>query len=172
VTPEFCQNLQVIYYTSLLTPIGNLLIASTPKGICRMALGEEELINQMVEDEIIKDEGYFSDILKDLEAYFAGKPVEFRCQLDLREGTGFQRRVWEEIRRIPYGQVWSYKRVAEVVGNPKAPRAVGGALRANPIPIIIPCHRVIASDGTLGGYSLGLDVKRWLLGLEGVKLKG
>lgn len=158
----------MIYYTSLPTPIGNLLIASTPKGICRISFS----IDQMGEDEIIEDKGRFSNILKDLEAYFAGMQVEFRCQLDLRERRGFQRKVWEEIRRIPYGQVRSYKQVAEAVGNPKAFRAVGGALRANPIPIIIPCHRVIASDGTLGGYSLGLDVKRWLLRLEGIKLKG
>jgi methylated-DNA-[protein]-cysteine S-methyltransferase len=106
---------------------------------------------------------------KELTAYFAGVPTDFASlPLDPR-GTPFQLRVWQELRRIPRGETVSYRELAARAGNPKAARAVGQANAANPIPLIIPCHRVIASDGSLGGYSSGLDRKRWLLRHEGVR---
>ena len=106
-------------------------------------------------------------VKKELAAYFAGVPTDFgSLALDPR-GTPFQGRVWEELRRIPRGTTISYRELARRLGSPKAFRAVGQANAVNPIPIIIPCHRVIASDGTLGGYSSGLDRKRWLLQHEG-----
>ena len=108
---------------------------------------------------------------RQLEAYFAGKLREFDLPLQL-EGTPFQLKVWEQLRQIPYGQVMSYGELARRVGLPGASRAVGGANRHNPIPIIVPCHRVIAADGTLGGYSGNCDgsadVKQALLRLEGL----
>ena len=97
----------------------------------------------------------------------SGVPTDFAAlTLDPR-GTPFQLRVWQELRRIPWGQTISYGELARRVGNPKASRAVGQANAVNPIPLIIPCHRVIAADGSLGGYSSGLDRKRWLLRHEG-----
>jgi methylated-DNA-[protein]-cysteine S-methyltransferase len=104
---------------------------------------------------------------RELTAYFQGAPTDFAAlTLDLR-GTPFQLRVWRELRRIPWGQTISYKELAQRVGRPRAFRAVGQANGVNPIPLIIPCHRVIAADGGLGGYSSGLDRKRWLLRHEG-----
>lgn len=106
-------------------------------------------------------------VKEQIKAYFAGVSTDFATlTLDL-QGTSFQRRVWQELRRIPCGQAISYKELAERIGKPKACRAVGQANGRNPIPLIIPCHRVIAADGGLGGYSSGLDKKRWLLQHEG-----
>lgn len=103
---------------------------------------------------------------RQLEEYFAGRRREFSVPL-APEGTRFQRRVWDELARIPYGETISYRELARRSGNPKASRAVGGANGRNPLPVIIPCHRVIAADGSLGGYSSGLERKRELLALEG-----
>ncbi len=106
-------------------------------------------------------------LMKELTAYFKGKARVFRTRLDLASGTPFQRRVWEELRRIPFGTTTSYGELARRVGKPKAARAVGQAVGANPIPIVIPCHRVIRSNGDLGGYVGGQEIKKWLLRLEG-----
>ncbi|MGN0968719.1 MAG: methylated-DNA--[protein]-cysteine S-methyltransferase, partial [Oscillospiraceae bacterium] len=106
---------------------------------------------------------------KQLEAYFAGKLRDFNVPLRL-EGTPFRLRVWDQLQQIPYGQVISYGELARRVGQPNAARAVGGANHHNPISIIVPCHRVIAADGTLGGYGGGPELKRALLKLEGVDL--
>lgn len=103
--------------------------------------------------------------VKQLREYFSGKRRRFDVPLHL-EGTEFQLRAWAEMRRIPYGTTISYASQASRLGNPRATRAVGSANGANPVPIIVPCHRVIASDGSLGGYSLGLSMKRALLDLE------
>jgi methylated-DNA-[protein]-cysteine S-methyltransferase len=106
-------------------------------------------------------------VRRELSTYFAGVPANFAAlTLDPR-GTPFQLRVWQELRRIPWGQTISYGELARRVGNPKASRAVGQANAVNPIPLIIPCHRVIAANGGLGGYSSGPDRKRWLLRHEG-----
>jgi methylated-DNA-[protein]-cysteine S-methyltransferase len=104
---------------------------------------------------------------KQLLAYFDGDLKEFNLPL-APKGTEFQKDVWKALCQVPYGTVISYKELAEMVGRPKAFRAVGGANHNNPIPIIIPCHRVIAADGTLGGYAYGLPMKRRLLALEGL----
>jgi methylated-DNA-[protein]-cysteine S-methyltransferase len=109
-------------------------------------------------------------IKKELADYFRGLPTSFSAlPLDPR-GTPFQLRVWQELRKIPYGATISYKELAARAGSPRGFRAVGQANGANPIPIIIPCHRVINTDGSLGGYSSGLERKRWLLRHEGVKI--
>jgi methylated-DNA-[protein]-cysteine S-methyltransferase len=108
-----------------------------------------------------------SKAVKQLEEYFAGERTEFDLPLDL-EGTAFQKEVWSTLGEIPYGKTISYAELASMVGRPTAYRAVGQANGANPIPIILPCHRVLASGGRIGGYGGGLDMKRQLLALEGI----
>jgi methylated-DNA-[protein]-cysteine S-methyltransferase len=108
----------------------------------------------------------FADLAERLRLYFTGGKVNFPDELDLSGATPFQRRVWEKTRLIPYGETRSYLWVAGQVGNPKAARAVGQALSKNPLSIIVPCHRVIASDGGLGGFGGGAEMKRYLLRLE------
>lgn len=108
---------------------------------------------------------------RQLEEYFAGRRQTFDVPLDLR-GTEFQVAAWKAMSKIPYGRTISYGQQAKSIGKPTACRAVGSANGRNPIPIIVPCHRVLASDGSLGGYSLGLTMKRRLLSLEGVSVAG
>ena len=107
-----------------------------------------------------------TNLVKQLRTYAAGQPVRFTIPLDLRAGTAFQQAVWRALRMIPYGETRSYAWVARKIGKPTAARAVGAACGANPVPIFVPCHRVVASDGSLGGFSGGLPLKRRLLKLE------
>ena len=104
---------------------------------------------------------------KQLVEYLTGRRTSFDLPLDLSRGTAFQRRVWKTLRAIPYGQLWSYRGLASRVGGVQYARAVGGAVGANPLPIVLPCHRVIAQDASIGGFSCGLSAKRKLLALEG-----
>lgn len=108
----------------------------------------------------------FTDLLERLKVYFSGGKVSFPDELDLSGATPFQREVWEITRLIPYGETRTYLWVAEQIKRPRAPRAVGQALGRNPFPIIVPCHRVVASDGGLGGFGGGVEMKRYLLRLE------
>lgn len=108
----------------------------------------------------------FDDLMERLRTYFSGHKVAFPDKLDLFRATHFQREVWEITRLIPYGETRSYAWVAEQIKRPKAVRAVGQALSKNPLPIIVPCHRVVASDGKLGGFSGGVKMKKCLLSLE------
>ena len=110
------------------------------------------------------------ELVDELDRYFCGKLKEFTVAPDPASGTLFQRRVWEELTRIPYGETRSYRDVATGIGKPAAVRAVGMANHHNPIPIVVPCHRVIRADGSLGGYGSGIEVKKALLELEGVRL--
>ena len=114
----------------------------------------------------ILSQEHFKDLVKRFQDYFAGKRVGFPDKLDLNEATAFQRQVWEATRQIPYGQTRSYGQIASKIGKPGAARAVGQALGKNPLPIIIPCHRVVNSDDKLGGFSGGLKIKEQLLTLE------
>jgi len=108
----------------------------------------------------------FKDLMERLKAYFSGHRITFPDKLDLSQGTHFQREVWEITRRIPYGETRSYAWVAEQIRKPRAVRAVGQALGKNPLPIIVPCHRVVASDGKLGGFGGGVEMKKHLISLE------
>ncbi len=108
----------------------------------------------------------FDDLMECFNVYFSGHRTTFLDKLDLSRATPFQREVWEITRLIPYGETRSYAWVAEQIKRPKAMRAVGQALSKNPLPIIVPCHRVVASDGKLGGFSGGVEMKRYLLSLE------
>jgi O-6-methylguanine DNA methyltransferase len=109
----------------------------------------------------------FLRLVAELEQYFRGERKRFTVPLDITGGTPFQRRVWSKLIEIPYGQTWSYRRLAEEIGAPRAARAVGGANRANPLPILVPCHRVVCANGLPGGFSSGVHLKKRLLVHEG-----
>jgi len=117
----------------------------------------------------VPDDGALDEAVRQLAEYFRGERTRFDLPL-APEGTEFQQKVWDELCRIPYGKAISYRQLAERVGNPSAVRAVGGANGRNPIPIVIPCHRVVASDGSLAGFGGGVPAKQFLLGLEGVRI--
>jgi methylated-DNA-[protein]-cysteine S-methyltransferase len=104
--------------------------------------------------------GFFK---KEVDAYFNGHLNKFKQEIKFITGTDFEQKAWLALREIPYGETRTYKWLAEKVGSPKAARAIGQALKKNPLPIILPCHRVIASDSSLGGFSWGVEIKRWLL---------
>ena len=108
-------------------------------------------------------------LISELDQYFANKPITFSVPLDPESGTPFQRRVWEQLALIAYGKTRSYVDIARKVDCPRGSRAVGLANKNNPIPILIPCHRVIKADGNLGGYNSGIEIKKSLLELEGVR---
>lgn len=118
-----------------------------------------------VESEWIRNDEFFSEAIKQLREYFAGKRKVFKLKLNF-EGTDFQKKVWNELRKIPYGELRSYKDIAEAVGNPKGCRAVGMANSKNPIPFIIPCHRVIGANGKLTGFAHGIGNKEKLINME------
>jgi len=118
-----------------------------------------------------EDEAFFGETLRQLQQYFAGHRQEFDLRIS-PQGTPFQERVWQELCKIPYGETTSYGAIAEQIGNAKACRAVGMANSKNPIPIIIPCHRIIGKDGSLTGFGGGLTVKKQLLDLERQTLRG
>jgi methylated-DNA-[protein]-cysteine S-methyltransferase len=151
------------------SPLGPLHLVATATGLSGLFLRERdadadaETLEQL--DPKTPPGKHLFKAARELEEYFAGRRRDFTVTLD-PQGTPFQRKVWQQLRRIPYGQTCSYGEVARALGNEKASRAVGTANGRNPISIIVPCHRVIAADGTLGGYSGGLDKKRQLLSLE------
>lgn len=158
------------------SPWGYMGAKASQKGLLCLTLPQEK--EERVWEELFKDqkpgtwdESYFAPLVQDLHAYFAGQKAVFSHPLDWQDLTPFRRKVLQAVAQIPYGQVRSYKWVGESIGYRQGFRAIGQALGANPFPILIPCHRVIASDGSLGGYTGGLDYKRRLLALEGVKGK-
>ena len=162
----------LIYWHGIESPLGSLYIASTEQGLCALdfGMGEEVFLNTL--DPLARTEQASKPLLAitaQLREYFDGQRTAFDIRIDLKRLTAFQRHVLAATSGIPTGAMWTYKRVAETIGKPKASRAVGQALGRNPIPIVIPCHRVIASDGKLGGYSGGggLTSKKHLLRLEG-----
>ena len=152
------------------TPVGPLRLYVTDRGLTALEFAGEESSPPPEQESPPPHLQPFIDAAKrELTAYFSGVPTDFAAlTLDPR-GTPFQLRVWQELRRIPRGQTISYIELARRVGNPKACRAVGQANGLNPLPLIIPCHRVINANGGLGGYSSGLDRKRWLLHHEGAR---
>lgn len=167
-----------IFYTTFISPLGTIYIAFTEKGVIRIDLGlvsEKVFIKDLEEsfEKVIKrnDRG-IAPLKRSLRSYFStnGKSFSFKYPIELLEGTPFERKVWLEIKKIPYGKVISYKDLAIRIGKPKAVRAVGSACKKNPLPILIPCHRVIGKDKGLRGYSSGIEIKRKLLQIEGVNI--
>ncbi|NWF94332.1 MAG: methylated-DNA--[protein]-cysteine S-methyltransferase [Syntrophaceae bacterium] len=163
--------MEKIYYASFASPfLKKVFVASTDKGVCMVdyLTSEKAFLKRLRErfvGDIVRDEGRNRAVLSQLKRYLAGKLRHFDCALDFR-GTPFEKRVWRALAKIPYGETRSYKQIAQVIGHPKACRAVGNANGHNPLPLIIPCHRVIASNGGLGGFGHGLQAKRQLLNFE------
>ncbi|MFC1983194.1 methylated-DNA--[protein]-cysteine S-methyltransferase [Chloroflexota bacterium] len=161
---------QGLYYTIVNTDAGWLGILGSTKGLRQLTLPQcsPEEVRQLLGNNInqASDSPHlFQDLIERLRLYFGGHSVDFPDKLDL-SGTAFQRAVWMTTRLIPYSEIRSYRWVAEQIDKPKAMRAIGQALGRNPLPIIVPCHRVLASNGNLGGFAGGLEMKRFLLNLE------
>jgi len=165
---------EVLYRGSVASVQGKCELLATEKGVCWSGIpgtsqedGVSWLARRMVIAHVCEEGGSepLRQAIVQLEQYFAGEPVQFSCPLDLR-GTPFQISVWQELYHIPYGQTRTYAQIASAIGAPRAVRAVGAANGANPLAIIVPCHRVIGSNGTLTGYGGGLPMKEWLLTLE------
>jgi len=152
------------YYSWFESPVGVLLLAGSEAGL-KLVRFSARTRTRSVDADWHQDSAVFTDVVDQLKSYFAGERKAFDLPLVL-EGTTFQKRVWTALQNIPYGETVSYKVLAERVGSPKAVRAVGAANGANPIPIIIPCHRVIGNDGSLTGFGGGLPLKKRLLELE------
>jgi methylated-DNA-[protein]-cysteine S-methyltransferase len=149
-------------WVGMLSSNSGLLRVTLPQGTAREA---ERLLGDRLR-EAVRANDFFTDLIERLKSYFGGQRVAFNNEIDLSAATAFQREVWQLTRLIPYGETRSYSWVAEKLGKAGAGRAVGQALARNPLPIIVPCHRVVAKDGGLGGYSGGLAKKRYLLRLE------
>ncbi len=164
-----------VAYATLDSPVGTLLVAVTDRGLVRLAYlngGEEEtdVLEQLassVSPRVLAAPRRLDEPRRELDQYFAGRRRQFELPLDWRLTRGFSRRVLEATARIPYGDTATYKQVATEAGNGRAYRAAGNALGSNPIPIIVPCHRILHSGGGLGGYTGGLERKRVLLAVEG-----
>ncbi|MFB9325773.1 methylated-DNA--[protein]-cysteine S-methyltransferase [Paenibacillus aurantiacus] len=165
-----------IYYAEVDSPIGTLLLAATDEGLCRIDFGgyadhAEELAawtkryRPGAEWTRGPEHPGLHVAAVQLAEYFAGGRQSFELRLNLW-GTPFQTKVWQALTEVPFGEVCSYKYIAEAIGQPKAVRAVGGANNRNPIPVIVPCHRVIGASGEMVGYGGGLAIKRHLLDLE------
>ncbi|HUH08014.1 MAG TPA: methylated-DNA--[protein]-cysteine S-methyltransferase [Egibacteraceae bacterium] len=156
-------------YTTAPSPVGELTLTATDQGLTSIRFPDPERggapANGAVAAEWERDDRPFAAVLAQLDAYWSGQPVTFDLQL-APTGTPFQLRVWEALAEIPYGLTRSYGQLAARVGARGAARAVGAANGCNPLPIIVPCHRVIGADGRLTGYGGGLERKRFLLALE------
>ena len=160
----------MIRYALATTDIGDLGLAASERGLVGLLLPHPRLrqllVAQFAKDDPTEDAGFFADLSGRLQSYARGDAITFDdVVLDLR-GTPFQLAVWQATRDIPRGQTRSYKQIAETVGRPGASRAVGAAMAANPVTIIIPCHRVVGADGGLCGFGGGLPLKQRLLALE------
>ena len=164
--------LETVYFTKFDTPLGEMWAATSKKGIVQFQSSGgsvdffRELKNRL-NVEPIDDSSKFKNLKIQLDRYFNKENIKFNCQFDLR-GTEFQKQVWEAITKIPEGKLSSYGRIAKLIGRPKAVRAVGNAVGSNPIGLIIPCHRVVHNNGTIGGFGGGLPFKRQLLAWEGI----
>ncbi len=161
-----------IYLNTYDSPVGNINILSVDNGLLLIAFNMKEVkkvISQEFSDyEVSKDNKINKKMIKYLDAYFSSKKVSIEIPLFLN-GTEFQKKVWLELKEIPYGETISYKELAKRVGIKKGYQAVGQANSKNPFPILLPCHRVINTDGKMGGYSGGLNKKKILLKLEGIE---
>lgn len=150
------------------SPLGILYLVASSRGLRGIYFQKQPVVMGSRSTKKNPAEKFLDVVMMQLTEYFQGKRKVFDVPLDV-EGTSFQKKVWRQLCSIPFGSTVAYADVARGIGNPKAVRAVGSANGRNPVCIIVPCHRVIASDGTIGGYSGGLHVKRKLLALEGIK---
>ncbi len=164
-----------VAYANLDSPLGRLLVASTPTGLVRLAFENEtrdlilaELATRL-SPRVLEAPARLDQVRRELEEYFAGRRTRFELTLDWTLSAGFRHEVLMATARIPYGGTGTYRSVATAAGSPRAARAAGTALATNPIPIVVPCHRVLRSDGSLGGYRGGLARKEALLGREAAR---
>ena len=161
-----------IAYRTLDTPVGSLLLASTEQGLVRVAFDREDhdlvlvALAQSISPRILLSPARLDGVARQLSEYFAGQRKSFDVPLDFRLSSGFRRSVLAHLPEIAYGQTESYAQVAAATGNPRAVRAVGSACATNPLPVVVPCHRVVRSDGNYGQYRGGEEAKRSLLMLE------
>ncbi|HKZ55131.1 MAG TPA: methylated-DNA--[protein]-cysteine S-methyltransferase [Anaerolineales bacterium] len=166
---------EVVYYDCLGdTPVGPLYVAVTERGLLAVQMEAEEQgflarLRRRTRADLVRSRARTAPVFRQLEGYFAGQRRAFRLEADLEALSGFQRRVLETAQQVRYGQITTYGEIAKRIGRPRAARAVGQALARNPLPIVIPCHRVLAADGSLTGYSgaQGLQTKAFLLRMEG-----
>jgi methylated-DNA-[protein]-cysteine S-methyltransferase len=173
------QKTSLLYWSSVSSARGECIVMATEAGVCWVGMPGATLDCAMTKvkrwlhfEQVVRGEEVapLRQAVDELRRYFAGERVQFSCALDLH-GTPFQLAVWRELCRIPYGETRSYGEIAYAIGQPNASRAVGAANGANPVAIIVPCHRVIGGNGALTGYSGGLPTKAWLLSLEGIAYK-
>lgn len=161
-----------IAYTTFSAPFGDLLLAATSEGLVRVAFASEghdavlDVLAAKLSPRVLRAPRRLDPVARELDEYFSGVRTDFDVPLDRSLSTGFRQTVQIELSQIPYGTTLTYRQVADRVGNPAAVRAVGSACATNPLPIVVPCHRVLRTDGSLGGYLGGLDVKSELLRLE------
>jgi len=170
------EGLADVSYASAESPFGTLLLATTRRGLVRLAFPEESLdgmleaLARRISPRIVEARAPLDEVRRELEQYFEGSRRGFDVAIDWTLVAPFARRVLRATSQIPYGGVLSYAEVAADAGSPRGFRAAGNALGANPIPIVVPCHRVLRSGGALGGYGGGLERKRFLLELEGAPM--
>lgn len=168
-----------VNWSEMESPVGLLFFAATDQGLCFLSFQTDQTRERMLERlkqrlskwltgsiRLMKNEQELAPYIEQVDDYFSKRRKTFDMPIDLY-GTSFQKKVWNQLQKIPYGKCYSYKQIAELIGNPRAVRAVGGANNQNPIAIVCPCHRVIGADGSLVGYGGGLDRKRYLLQHEG-----
>lgn len=166
------QHVLDVAYTTVDSPVGQLLLAATERGLVRVAYAREgfdgvlDTLAARISPRILEAPARLDAVARELEEYFAGRRQAFDVPLDHALSSGFRRTVHAFLPQIDYGSTMSYKEIAEIVGNPQASRAVGTACATNPLPVVVPCHRVNRTDGSLGGYVGGLEAKRALLTLE------
>jgi methylated-DNA-[protein]-cysteine S-methyltransferase len=157
------------------SPVGALLVAATPRGVCRISYdadpeAQAERLARAYGLRVLRAPRAVDDVKRELDEYFEGKREAFDLSLDLTGAAEFTRDVLGELARVPFGEVTTYGHLAVQVGRPRAARAVGTVMNRNPIPIVLPCHRVVGASGSLVGYAGGLDRKEQLLRLEGARL--
>jgi methylated-DNA-[protein]-cysteine S-methyltransferase len=163
-----------VAYTTTDSPFGTLLLATTPVGLVRVGLPNQDADELLVDlatrvsPRVLEAPAQLDETRRELDLYFEGKLTEFDLPLDWQLSKDFRRKVLRAIARIPYGQTRSYTQMATSAGNVRAVRAAGTACGTNPIPVVVPCHRVLRSGGALGGYGGGLPMKEALLRLEGI----
>ena len=161
---------QSLKYDIVDTSLGKILIVGAKEGLQKISIhiSRQSALESIAQQfpQSVESPGKFGDLPQRLERYTGGERISFNYKLDFGNSTPFQRAVWEATRSIPYGETRSYEWIAQRVGKPGAARAVGQALKCNPLPIVVPCHRVIGKDGSLTGFSCGLELKRRLLNME------
>ncbi len=161
-----------VAYRTIDTPVGTLLLAATVEGLVRVAYAIEDhdkvltMLADRISPRVLESPGRLDLVAREIDDYFEHRRDGFDVPLDFRLSKGFRRQVLDQLREIRYGDTASYGAVAAAAGNPKAVRAVGSACATNPLPVVVPCHRVVRSDGSTGGYVGGLEAKRTLLDLE------